>query len=264
MSTAPPPKRRDVSGGVIAVALGVVVLLGAAGGLFALASLRGSGDAANDGVYVSLGDSVAAGNGASDPQRSGFVPVLAAREGVESTFNVAVAGATTQDVIDKQVAKVLSVVQAGSVSFITISAGGNDLAGLIPNAACTQDPLPASCPLDEALAGVEARLDTILRYLRDANVRVPIVLLAYPNFFSGTGHAFDAPAARVLPRLERVIARVAARYERVAVAAPAAAFEGRGGELTGVLAQPFDPHPNDDGHRIIAAAMADALKHARD
>jgi lysophospholipase L1-like esterase len=245
---------------IIAVVAGVLVLFALGGAIFAAASLGNDNDEpAAERVYVSLGDSIAAGNGASDPATTGFVPLVAAREDV-TAFNVAAAGATTQIVFDEQVARVLSVVQSGRVDFITVAAGGNDLAALVPNASCVQEPLPETCPLETTLDGVEARLSTIIGYLRDANVQAPIVLVAYPNFFSGTGHAFDAPAGRVLPRFNERLEALAARYDRVVVARPAPAFEGRGGELTGVLAEPFDPHPNDAGHAIIADAVQAALE----
>lgn len=211
-----------------------------------------------DGVYLSLGDSVAAGNGASDRNATSFSALLARDEGVD-LVNLAVAGATTQDVLDKQLAGVAAAVGGRKPAFITISAGGNDLAALIPNPSCVQDPLPASCPLGEALDGVQRRYAEIVRRLRVEHPSTPIVLLAYPNFFSGTGHAFEAPAARVLPRLDDVIRGVAASQARVAVADPSAAFQGKGGELTHVLDPQFDPHPNDAGHRIIADAFIDAL-----
>jgi hypothetical protein len=92
------------------------------------------------------------------------------------------------------------------------------------------------------------------------NQAAPIVLLAYPNLFSGTGHRFEAPASRVLPRLDDVIRTVATKYQHTAVADPSAAFEGHGRELTHVLDTPFDPHPNDAGHRVIADAFIDVLK----
>jgi lysophospholipase L1-like esterase len=255
------PTRADagIINSLAAVALGVVVLLAAALGAVAIASLAGD-DGADDApvpaVYVSIGDSVAAGSGASEADQTSFAALLAATREV-ALFNVAVAGATTQDVIEKQMPDVLPLLGNDRVRFITISAGGNDLAGLIPNVACTEDPVTPSCPLEEALAGVEQQLATILTYIREADARVPVVLLAYPNFFSGTGHAFDAPAARVLPHLGELMREIAARYERVAVAEPS--FDGRGGELTHVLDERFDPHPNDAGHRVIADAMESAL-----
>jgi len=244
------------------VALGVVVLFAFVGIAVVIASMRSSSGETGGDVYVSIGDSIAAGNGASDPATTGFVALLAAREEV-SVRNLAVSGATTDDVLTEQLGKALVPIESGRAAFVTISAGGNDLAGLIPNASCVQEPLPASCPLDETLATVEKTLNAIVAYIRDANTRVPIVLLAYPNFFSGTGHAWEAPAGRVLPRLDELIREVASRFERVSVAETFDAFEGRGGELTHVNDAAFDPHPNDAGHRIIADAFASALEDAR-
>ncbi len=215
------------------------------------------------GLYISLGDSVAAGNGASDRATTSLVALLAKDEGGLDTANLAVAGATTGDVIEKQLPQAADASRGKKVAFITISAGGNDLAALIPNTSCQLDPLPASCPLDEELAKVESNLNTIMQQVRKIDGRTPIVLLLYPNFFSGTGHPFEAPAGRVLPRLDEVIARVAAKYQHIAVALGAPAFEGRGGELTHVLDPVFDPHPNDAGHRLLADAFEEALRRVR-
>jgi lysophospholipase L1-like esterase len=211
------------------------------------------------GIYVSIGDSIAAGNGSSDPKTTSFVADLARDEGNLETLNAAVAGATTRDVLEKQLPSVLAATAEADLAFITISVGGNDLAGLIPNPACVQDPLPASCPLDDALRSVDANLREIMTTLRAAHPGTPIVLLAYPNFFSGTGHAFEAPAGRVLPRLDDVIRAVAASFPHAGVADAAPAFEGRGPELTHTLDRVFDPHPTDAGHRLIADAFVAAL-----
>jgi lysophospholipase L1-like esterase len=211
------------------------------------------------GIYVSIGDSIAAGNGSSNPKTTSFVADLARDEGNLETLNAAVAGATTRDVLEKQLPSVLAATAEADLAFITISVGGNDLAGLIPNPACVQDPLPASCPLDDALRSVDANLREIMTTLRAAHPGTPIVLLAYPNFFSGTGHAFEAPAGRVLPRLDVVIRAVAASFPHAGVADAAPAFEGRGPELTHTLDRVFDPHPTDAGHRLIADAFVAAL-----
>jgi lysophospholipase L1-like esterase len=211
------------------------------------------------GVHLSLGDSVAAGNGASDRTSTAFVALVSEREGT-ILRSLAVAGSTTRRVIDEQLRDALREIASEDVRFITISTGGNDLAALIPNASCTLDPPPETCPLDQTLTATERDLDALVAALREADDDLPIVLLAYPNFFSATGHPWDAPAGRVLPRLNEAIRRVARAYERVGVAETEAAFDGRAGELTHVLDAMFDPHPNDAGHAAIADAFAEALE----
>jgi lysophospholipase L1-like esterase len=255
-------ERGEISNALLGV-IGGVAMLAALGALvYLIAFLGDDGDDPPGGdLYASMGDSVAAGSGASDAGAS-FPALVAAREKVE-LYNVAKAGATTQDVLGQQLADVLPVLGSGRVRFITISAGGNDFAGLIPNASCVEDPPPQSCPLDETLAGVEQRIDEILSLLREADARVPIVLLGYPNFFAGTNHAWDAPAGRVLPRLSEALRAVAATYERVAVASPSFDQQSADMPLTHVLDQPFDPHPNDAGHQLIANAMLEALDDLR-
>ncbi|MEX2246403.1 MAG: GDSL-type esterase/lipase family protein, partial [Dehalococcoidia bacterium] len=155
-----------------------IVLALSAGG-YAIACGSDDGDLPGQKVYVSLGDSVAAGNGASDARSTGFAAVLAQRRAVELQ-NFAAAGATTSDVIERQLDRALRTIEEGDVAFVTISAGGNDFAGLIPNASCVEDPLPASCPIDETLLGVEANLREILARIRKADADVLVLLLGYP------------------------------------------------------------------------------------
>ncbi|HEX5478877.1 MAG TPA: SGNH/GDSL hydrolase family protein [Dehalococcoidia bacterium] len=219
---------------------------------------------AYSGLYISLGDSIAAGNGASDPARTSFVALLAHDEGDLQVLQLAKPGATTRDVLDTQMRPALDAIASKKIAFITIAIGGNDLAALVPNAACTQEPLPPSCPLDSTLAGVERNLNLIMGQLRAADADVPIVLLAYPNFFSGTEHPFEAPAARVLPKLDDVIRHVAEGYPHTQVADATHAFDGKGRTLTHVLDPKFDPHPTDAGHRVIAGAFVAALTAERD
>jgi lysophospholipase L1-like esterase len=236
------------------IALSVCLLL-----TLAASACRGSSSHAYSGTYLSLGDSIAAGNGASDKSATAFVPLLAHAEGGLDVLNVAEAAATTRDVLDKQLPGVLGG-KPKKLAFITISIGGNDLAALIPNTTCQQDPLPATCPLDAALAQVERNVGEIMTRLRGNYPVTPIVVLLYPNFFSGTGHPFEGPAQRVIPRLDEVLGRVAARYPHTALATTAAAFEGKGATVTHVLDPQFDPHPTDAGYRLIADAFIAALK----
>jgi lysophospholipase L1-like esterase len=253
---------RGVSNALIGFGAGLVALAAVVLLIYVIAVVGDSSDAAPSGdLHVSMGDSVAAGSGASDAATTSYAALVAARE-EKTLFDVAAAGATSQTVLDEQLARVLPILGSGRVGFITLSVGGNDLATLIPNEACTMDPPPASCPLDETLDAVLGRIDQIVKLLRDADALVPIVLLGYPNFFSGTGHAWEEPAGRVLPELTTRLQDVATQHERVAVATPS--FEGRGGELTHVNDERFDPHPNDAGHEVIADAMLVALAEAED
>ncbi len=230
----------------------LVYFVGAIGG-------SSSGGEPSGDVYVSMGDSVAAGNGASDADTTSFAGLIATRHEI-TLYNVAFAGATTRQVLDEQLPLVLPILGSDRVSFITISAGGNDFAALIPNGACTEIPPSPACPIDEALVDVSARLHELLRFLRDANLRVPIVLVGYPNFFAGTGHAWEGPAGRVLPQLVDAMQTVASKYDRIAVATPSFHEQSRDLMLTHVLDEPFDPHPNDAGHAIIADAIEAALE----
>jgi hypothetical protein len=92
---------RGLAGALIAVALGVIVLFAFIGAAIVIASMRSSSGETRGDVYVSIGDSIAAGNGASDPSTTGFVALLAAREEV-SLRNLAVSGATTDDELTEQ------------------------------------------------------------------------------------------------------------------------------------------------------------------
>jgi lysophospholipase L1-like esterase len=218
----------------------------------------GSEESARARVMLSLGDSVAAGSGSSDASQTSYASLVAQAQGLE-LVNLAVPNATTDTVLGDQLPEIEAAVGDRDVELIVISAGGNDLAALIPNAACVEDPLPASCPLDDTLYNLALGLGFVLDDLEVQFPEARIVLLAYPNFFSGTGHPFDAPASRVLPRLAQVVRGVDASYEAREISVAEPSFEGRGGELTHVLDEQFDPHPNDGGHRVIADSVLEAL-----
>jgi lysophospholipase L1-like esterase len=242
---------------LIALAPAIIIIVAFAA-LFS--SLSSSDDDA--GVYVSLGDSVAAGIGASDPASTSFAAILASYRGL-TLRNVATAGATSQDVLEKQVPEYAAIAAGKHVALVTIVAGGNDLGTLVANPTCLEQPLPDTCPIAEALDIIDGRLDHIVRFIRETDADVPIALLAYPNFFSGTGHMFEQSAGLVLARLDGRIREVAARYDRVAVADAAPVFDGAAGDLTHVLDAQPDPHPNDAGHRAIADAFDTALRDMR-
>jgi lysophospholipase L1-like esterase len=224
-----------------------------------------SGDAAG-GLYLALGDSIAAGQGASDAATTSYVGLIAAelreRFGDElQVESLAEGGDTTQDLIDKQLAAAVERLREGNVLLVTLTISGNDLNHVQDSpdaAACIADPARPPCPVPDILVGTEERLDSILEQLRQAGPDTTIAIQVYPNLFSGTGHMFERPAEIAFGLLNDVITRAAERHD-VLIADPRADFAGRGDELSHLLDPTPDPHPNDAGHRVVAEAFLKVL-----
>jgi lysophospholipase L1-like esterase len=220
-------------------------------------------EAGDESAYLALGDSYAAGVGASDAATTSYAALfwqeLRQRFPSLELVNLAVGGHTSRDLLDEQLPSALDAIQGGGVRAVTISIGGNYLMVLGLNEECMRDPTGAACPLGDALVEVEANLGRALAELRAAaGPDVPVVIMTYPNMFSVPGHPFEEPAALALGRLNEVVRAVARRYD-VPVAELSGAFDGRADELTHVAETPVDPHPNDAGHRVIAEAFVEAM-----
>ena len=216
-----------------------------------------------NGVLLALGDSIAAGSGASDPATTSYVALIteAVRSMLDTDLTVeslATGGPTTQDLIDQQLEPALVLLRRGDVLLVTITIGGNDLSQYGAHEACIRDPTDLECPLEDGLLEVEDHLDTIMNRLRETAPDLPIVIQLYPNLFSGTGHEFTRQAEDAFRLLNGVIVGVARRHD-VLTADPRRAFEGRGQHLTHLLDDAPDAHPNDAGYQEIADAFLSAL-----
>lgn len=215
------------------------------------------------GVYIALGDSFAAGNGASRPETTSYVALIAGAlrdrygAGLELR-NLAAGGATTQSLIDGQLPAALDLLRQGNVRLVTITIGGNDLNALGGNATCQRDPADPACPIADILTSIEQRLDDTFQQLQQAGPNTTIAIELYPNIFSGTGHMFEQSAATAFDLLNSVITNVTMRHH-VILADPRTPFNGNGPTLTHLLDPTPDPHPNDAGHRAIAGAFLKAL-----
>lgn len=154
----------------------------------------------SDGVYVALGDSLAAGfvlPGGADPARA--YPALAARilldGGVDlAVTNLACSGETTASMLDggrcsydldgqlAQAERLIATTE--DVRLVTINIGANDVLSCITSSAVYED-----C-LQTRLSEAEARLQVILTRLRE--VSGPQAVLAVLTYYD----VFQAPSAR--------------------------------------------------------------------
>ncbi len=231
-------------------------------------------------TYIALGDSYAAGVGASRSS-DGYVSLffsflLSSRDESLSLRNLAVSGETTSSMIATgQMGMALAELRfrnhdsdpKNDVFVITIDIGGNDVLDLAnegkpcaPPASVT-DPACQSAVTQE-LATVSENLTAILRALRvAAGPNVKILALDYFNPYSGTGKPLEQPGDIVLPVLNNEIADVAATPGIDAqVVKTFDAFEGKGAQLTNVNGPQGDFHPNDAGHRLLADLLIAAYQ----
>ncbi len=238
-----------------------------------------------DTLYIALGDSLAWGDGASVPDQTGYVPLLAdyfqgARHGgADRLVNLAVRGATTGSLIATQLPDAIALIADPTTDtrVITISIGGNDLLDLIndPSDPCLSDGTSPTCQAQiwSAMTGVQANLPTILGSLQAALAGDPgtekIFMLLLYNPFDGTGNPLTPFVAQGLRGADGVV-DCAADANPVNVglddlqgcialvfgAIPVDSyplFAGRALELTH-MGEGFNVHPNDEGYEVIAKA----------
>jgi lysophospholipase L1-like esterase len=238
-------------------------------------------------LYLALGDSLAAGVGASDPAVTGYVPQfyqllrqqLACQPagqpscGSLALRNLGVGGATSTTLLATQLPEAVAELQArngdpnpyNDVRVVTIDIGGNDVFGVVSS--CAAGPTP------ECGALIQARLQTfavnftqILAQLRAAaGPDTVIVAMTYYNPLPSCRLASLAPLADavlegglgVAVGLNDLIRSIAADHG-VLVA------ETYGQLGPGELVGGSDClHPNDAGYQVITEAFAAALTEAQ-
>ena len=256
--------------------LALSLALGAALGGHAALARSGAND-----MYLALGDSYAAGVGASDPATRGYVPRLfpffkqERNGGADRLRNLAVSGETSGSFIaGGQLERALAAIAnpKTNVSVVTVDIGGNDLLAVLRTRTCLSAPAGAACKKAVAAAVAEygRNYSYILLSLRSALNADPgderLLTMTYFNVFDGRGAPYEAPADAALLGEDRkqncrttganwglndVIRCYAAGVEGARTADAYARFEGETPELL----SPDGIHPNDEGHAAIAGAF---------
>ena len=240
-------------------------------------------------MYLALGDSIAAGVGADDPRRTGYVPLLherlrddlacppTAAPGCRPLhrLNLAQGGATTNDLVDGQLATALALLRDGDshghrtdIRVITVTIGGNDVFRPVVRA-CVEATVSSGCAavVADRLEQVAANLNFILESLVTAAGQDAVVaVMTYADPLPACTLARHAALGNVvleggsLPGdatlaagLNDIIRRAAERHGAVVA------------DISGELAvQDFVggndcQHPDASGHRVMRDVFAEAV-----
>lgn len=201
-------------------------------------------------TYVSLGDSLAVGVGASDPREKGYAPLyrdfLEQRTGREVRLvQLGISGETTGSFINApegQLVRAEAAVRENPGAAVTISLGANDL---------LREADGTDAAREAALTRYAENLDYILRTLNDASDPAPeITVLAIYN--PAPGSFTDEWAGRLNDEVRAVARRNGAR-----VAAADRAFRGHEAEYSHYDQYSWDIHPTDAGYEALARAFAE-------
>lgn len=235
-------------------------------------------------VYLALGDSLAFGTGASDPETAGYVPrvyealreQLPCRAGGEAPcpelqlLNLGENGATTETLLSTQLPAAVDILErrngdrdsGNDVRVVTLDIGGNDaVAGVFGVCA---EAVTMACPgaVQETLAIIERNLTAILMQLRGAaGPDTEIAVMTYYNALVGCDYSDVADNAEmvlngvpgVMPGLNGIIRQVAERAQVTVVET-----FGKLGPAD-LVGGPDCLHANDAGYEKIAASFIETI-----
>lgn len=235
--------------------------------------------------YVSLGDSLAWGDGASVPAETGYTALLAdyfagmPHGGAKSWTNLSVRGETTTSYLAGQASAAAAAIgdPATDVRVVTVSLGGNDVGALLnePTDTCVQNPASAECQalVVAALQGAAQNYQFVLGSLAmalaadEGDERVYVMTVYNP--FGGLGAPYEPAVDAVLlgtdlaincqppdPSgfgLNDIIACTAMQLGMTVVDAYPVIGDNAL-SLTHIGEGTLDTHPTDAGHALLAKA----------
>lgn len=238
-------------------------------------------DLGDEKLLLSLGDSLAAGRGASDASRKSWVAltIQGLGDGYE-VLNLGVPGHDSDDLINKQLDPAVNEITSrlndgipgNETAAITLEIGGNDLLALYEDLVLT-----GLCPsvvegmqiqecvdrLRQALDHYRPNLEHILDALKAADPNVPIFLMTLYNPFSGGSVnldgigtlALEGEAGTPFPEGINDIIRQVGQAKGAIIVDWYPIFIGKVNEY---IAQDLI-HPNDTGHALMAQAVLEAM-----
>jgi len=226
--------------------------------------------------YIALGDSLTAGDGATDPSRKfavRFHQYLNQTYGVPIRFeNLAVSGEDSigfQDGGHSQIDRAIQIIEGikvdsnpnSRVHIITITMGANDIFPVLQGPTCFAMPTSADCQslIDETVALYEARMQKAMSRLVAAVEPNTIILYAncYNPFDLGTDLIFQTVAQQAVDRVNEASERVAMAHGAATVEV-GLLFDDLAFGITRIAAG--DIHPNDEGHGVATRAFQDAYE----
>ena len=261
------------------------VFISAAALVLALSSPAAA--ATPEGLYLAVGDSLAVGDGASDWDTTGYVPLMAdyyagkMHGDAKAHANLGVRGETTSSFLAGQLTAAVGTIldPATDTRVVTLSLGGNDVGSLLndPGDACVADPFGADCQtaVATALASVAGNYPTIIGTLQwalaqDPGDNEPIYVLTVFNPFGGTNTPYEGPIDVALLGADLAVdcsalgnplnAGLNDIIACTSLALGAIPVDGYGAigddalTLTHIGEGDFNSHPNDDGYATIAKA----------
>jgi lysophospholipase L1-like esterase len=235
-------------------------------------------------VYLALGDSLAYGSGASDPETYGYVPLVLSYlqasapcqpDGTGSCpqlqlLNLAENGATTVTLRERQLPRALEVIESrngdgdpgNDVTVITLDIGGNDAFRALQHVCAAGLSTQCMSDVTETFATIEENLTETLVMLRHAaGPDTRIAVMTYFNSLLACDKRASVESVDLL--LEGVPGIVSGLNDVIRQAAATA--DAVVADTFGLLG-PSDLvggsdclHPNDAGYKRIARAFALAL-----
>lgn len=243
------------------------------------AVLENTGLTADDTV-VFFGDSIAAGYGLADEENERYSSLIAAEYGC-TVYNYAVSGDDGKDLLELLAEG--SCEQLENATVIVLSIGANNVLkaayALVPyfeslQNGTAQGNLDVTEVMSEVAQGIDrfkTELPQIIQALREVNADAKIIFQTVYNPYrdftefkveqNGFTLSFAAVSASSVISLNDVIENGAEEngYTVCEVYTPFKEYEGN---LINALpdGSNVDPHPNKEGHKLLAELVADAVK----